>query len=156
MRETHMQTGPTMTFTFQELADAKGLETFRPIIPLRPMAAPLGHSERCLVDTGSPNTYLDWQLAPLAGVDLSRAEKLPDPKDWSVGGVAVEELWGATVALMIPDARYMIRLGDVPVVFVKPWLHPDFTAVLGTDGMRRIELIVSAGVGDGQLTVVQR
>lgn len=151
-----MPTALTMTFPFQKLADAKGLETFRPIVPLRSMTAPLGHSERCLVDTGSPNTYLDWQLAPLAGVDLSRAEKLPDPEEWSVGGVAAEELWGAIVSLMIPDARYMIRLGDVPVVFVKPWLHPDFTAVLGTDGMRRMELTVGAGVGNGQLTVVQR
>jgi hypothetical protein len=87
-----MPTAPTMTVPFLKLADAKGLETFRPIIPLRPMTAPLGHSERCLVDTGSPNTYLDRRLAPLAGVDLNRAEKLPDPKEWSVGGAAVEEL----------------------------------------------------------------
>ncbi len=151
-----MPTALTMTFPFLELADAKELVTYRPIIPLRPMSAPPGHSERCLVDTGSPNTYLDWRLAPLARVDLSRTGNLPDPQEWSVGGVAAEELWGATVALMIPGDRYMIRLGDVPVVFVKPWLHPDFTAVLGTDGMRRIELVVGAGVGKGQLTVVQR
>jgi hypothetical protein len=44
----------------------------------------------------------------------------------------------------------------VPVVFVKPWLRPDFTVVLGNDGMRRIGLIVDAGAGNGQLTVVQR
>jgi hypothetical protein len=70
--------------------------------------------------------------------------------------VAAEELWDATVAFMIPEDRHMIWLGDVPVVFVKPWLHPDFTMVLGTNGMRRIGLIVDAGVGNGQLTVVQR
>jgi hypothetical protein len=134
----------------------KGLKTFRPVIPLRPMSAPLGRSERCLVDTGSPNTYLDCRLATLAGVDLDQAEKVQDPEEWSVGGMATEELWGTTVAFMIPEDRHMIRLGDVPVVFVKPWLHPGFTAVLGTDGMRRIGLIVEAGVGNGQLTVVQR
>jgi hypothetical protein len=151
-----MSPAPTMTFPFQELSDAKGLTTFRPVIPLRPMSAPLGSSEQCLVDTGSPNTYLDWRLAPLAGVELSQAEKVPDPQQWSIGGVAAEELWAATAAFMIPDGRYMIRLGDVSVVLVKPWLHPDFTAVLGTDGMRRIGLIVDAGAGNGQLTVVQR
>src|SRR3984957_14016341 len=32
---------PTMTFPFQELSDMKGLTTFRPVIPLRPMSAPL-------------------------------------------------------------------------------------------------------------------
>jgi hypothetical protein len=145
-----------MTFPFQELSDMKGLTTFRPVIPLRPMNAPLGHSERCLVDTGSPNTYLDWRLAALAGVDLSQAAQVPDPQEWSVGDMAAEELWGTTVAFMIPEDRYMIWLGDVPVVFVKPWLHPGFTVVLGTDGMRRIGLIVDAGAGNGQLTVVQR
>lgn len=146
----------TMTFPFQEVSDAKGMRTYRPIIPLRPMSAPVGHFERCLVDTGCPNTYLDWQLASLAGVDLGSAEKIPDPQDWSLGGVAAKELWGATAALMIPDGRYMIRLGDVPVVFVDPWEHPDFTVVLGTDGMRRIGLIVDAGERNGQLVVVQR
>jgi hypothetical protein len=53
-----MPPAPTMVFPFQELSDAKGLTTFRPVIPLRPMSAPLGHSERCLVDTGSPNTHM--------------------------------------------------------------------------------------------------
>jgi hypothetical protein len=57
-----MSPAPTMTFPFQELSDAKGLTTFRPVIPLRPMSAPLGSYERCFVDTGSPNTYLDWRL----------------------------------------------------------------------------------------------
>ncbi len=57
---------------------------------------------------------------------------------------------------MIPEGRHMIWLGDVPVVFVKPWTHPGFTVVLGTDGMRRIGLVVDAGAGNGQLTVVQR
>jgi hypothetical protein len=146
----------TMTFPFQKLSDAKGLNTFRPVIPLRPMSAPLGHSEQCLVDTGSPNTYLDWRLATLAGVDLNKAKKIPDPQEWSVGGIVTEELWGDTIALIIPEDRYMIRLGDVPVVFVKPWLHPGFTVVLGTDGMRRIGLIVDAGAGKGQLIIVQR
>jgi hypothetical protein len=89
-----MPPAPTMVFPFQELSDAKGLTTFRPVIPLRPMSAPLGHSERRLVDTGSPNTYVDWRLATLAGVDLSQAKKIPDPQEWSVGGVAAEELWG--------------------------------------------------------------
>jgi hypothetical protein len=46
---------------------------------------------------------------------------------------------------MIPEGRHMIWLGDVPVVFVRPWLHPDFTVVLGTDGMRKIGLIEDAG-----------
>jgi hypothetical protein len=44
----------------------------------------------------------------------------------------------------------------VPVVFVKAWLHPDFTVVLGADGMRRLGLIVDARAGNGQFTVVQR
>jgi hypothetical protein len=57
---------------------------------------------------------------------------------------------------MISEDRHMIWLGDVPVVFVKPWTHPGFTVVLGTDGMRRIGLIVDTGAGNGQLTVVQR
>ena len=70
--------------------------------------------------------------------------------------MAAEELWGATVAFMIPDGRHMIWLGDVPVVFVKEWLHPGFTVVLGTDGMSRLGLIVEAAAGNGQLTVVQR
>lgn len=145
-----------MVFPFRELSDAKGLTTFRPVIPLRPMSAPLGHSEWCLVDTGSPNTYADWRLATLAGVDLSQATKIPHPQEWSVGGVAAEDLWGATVAFMTPEGRHMIWLGDVPVVFVKEWLHPGFTVVLGTDGMRRLGLIVDAAAGNGQLTVVQR
>lgn len=71
--------------------------------------------------------------------------------------MAADELWGATVALMIPEGNHMIRLGDVPVVLVRPWAHPDFTVVLGTSGMRRIGLIVDAGAaGNGQLIVVQR
>jgi hypothetical protein len=115
-----MPPAPAMTFPFQELSDAKGLTTFRPVIPLRPMSAPLGHSERCLVDTGSPNTYLDWRLAPLAGVGLSQAETIPDPQEWSVGGVAAEQLWGATAAFMIPEERHMIWLV----------LQPDFVTFI--------------------------
>jgi hypothetical protein len=151
-----MPTGPTMTFPFLKLADANRMVTYRPIIPLRPMAASSHYSGRCLVDTGSPDTYLDWQIARLAGIELNAAQNLPDPQKWSVGGVASEELWGATVTLIIPSERYMIWLGDVHVVFFKPWRHPDFTAVLGTSGMGRIELIVRAGIENGQLTVVQR
>lgn len=120
------------------------------------MRAEPGHVDLCLVDTGSPNTYLDWQLASPAKVDLSQAEKVPDAQEWSVGGVAIEEAWVADVSLIIPDDRYMIMLGSVRVILVKPWLHLDFSAVLGTNGMKRIELIVNAGVGNGQLTVVQR
>jgi len=135
--------------------DAKGMDTYRPVVPLRPMRGPLDHSDLCLVDTGSPNTFLDWELASLAGIDLSQAEKVPDVEEWSVGGVAIEEAWVADVSLIIPDSRYMIMLGDVRVIFVKPWLHPGFSAVLGTSGMKRIELIVNAAAGHGQLTVVQ-
>lgn len=151
-----MSTGPVMTFPFQMALDAAGLETYRPIIPLRPMRAPLGSYEQCTVDTGSPNTYLDWRLASLAGIDLSHAKRVPDAHTSSVGGVAAEEIWTATVELIIPDGRYMIRLGDVVAVLVKPWGHPGLTAVLGTGGMMRIGLIVEAGVGNGQLRVVQR
>lgn len=151
-----MPTSPVMHFPFQMAVDAAGLEAHRPIIPLRPMSAPLGNSEQCMVDTGCPDTYLDWRLAPLAGVDLSHAEEVPDANTWSIGGVTPEEMWIATISLIIPDDRYMIRLGDVRVIFVKPWLHPGFTIVLGTGGMKRIGLMVEAGVGNGQLTVFQR
>jgi hypothetical protein len=152
----HMSTDLNMTFPFQDVSDAKGMKTYRPVIPLRLRNTPPGHFEQCLVDTGAPNTFLDWQLAPLAGVNLSRAEKIPDPQDWGIGGEAAEELWGATVALTVPNERYIIQLGDVPVIFVRQWLHPGFTAVLGTGGMKRIGLVVDAGAGSGQTVVVQR
>jgi hypothetical protein len=71
-------------------------------------------------------------------------------------GVAADELWASPAAFMIPEDDHMIRLGDVPVVFVRPWAHPGFTVVLGTSGMRRIGRIAGAGVGHGQLIVVQR
>jgi hypothetical protein len=151
-----MTTGRAMTIPFKELSDAKQMTTWRPVVPLRPMRGELGHFDLCLVDTGSPNTYLDWELAPLAEVDLSQAEKVSDAQESSVGGVAIEEAWVADVPLIIPDDRYMIMLGEVRVILVKPWLHPGFSAVLGTNGMKRIELIVNAGAGNGQLTVVQR
>jgi hypothetical protein len=42
------------------------------------------------------------------------------------------------------------------MIFVKPWMHPGFSAVLGTNGMKRIQLIVNAAVGNGQLIVIQQ
>ena len=144
-----------MSFPFERVSDANGMTEFRPIIPLRPERAPRGRSQSCLVDTGSPNTYLDWRLAPLAGVDLAQADKI-NHSSWSVGGVPAEGLWGATLAFLIEDDRYMIRLGDIPVVFMEPWLHPDFRVVLGTSGMKRIGIFLEAGAGNGQLTVSQR
>jgi hypothetical protein len=92
-----------------------------------------------------------WRESTLAG--LGRFQTLKN---------GVSEAWqpkscgGATVAFMIPEGRHMTWLGGVPVVFLKPWPHPGFTVVLGTDGMRRIGLIVDAGEGNGRLSVVQR
>jgi hypothetical protein len=149
-------TGRTMTIPFQEVKDAKELTTFRPVIRLRPIHGELGASYLCLVDTGSPNTYMDWELASRAKVDLSQAEKIPDAQVWSLGGAAFEEAWVEDVSLIIPDGKYMIMLSEVPVIFVKPWMHPGFSAVLGTSGMKRIQLTVNAAVGDGQLVVSQQ
>jgi hypothetical protein len=87
------------------------MNTYRPVVPIRPMRGPPDHFDFCLVDTGSPNTFLDWQLAPSAEIELSLAEKVPDAHEWSVGGVAIEEAWVADVSLIIPDDRYMIILG---------------------------------------------
>jgi hypothetical protein len=113
-------TGRTMTIPFEEVTDTKELTTFRPVIRLRPMRGELGSSYLCLVDTGSPNTYMDWELAQEAEVDLSQAEKIPDIQKWSLGGAALEEAWVEDVSLIIPDGKYMIMLGDVPVIFAKP------------------------------------
>jgi hypothetical protein len=146
---------PSMSFSFVWVSDASGMTTFRPIIPLRPARASRGQFQSCLIDTGNPNTYLDWRLTPIAGVNLDQADKI-DHNSWSVGGVPADGLWGTTLALLIEDDRYMIRLGDVPVIFMKPWLNPDFTMVLGTNGMRRIGILVDAGLNNGQLTVSQR
>jgi hypothetical protein len=106
----------TFQFPFQKVTDAKELEEYRPVVPIRPMRAPLDRSDWCLMDTGSPNTFLDWGLAPEAGADLNTAEKIPNPEAWAVGGEAVEALWGANVELIIPNGQHMIRLGYVPVV----------------------------------------
>lgn len=130
---------------------------FRPAVPLRPIRGPANRSgDWCLVDTGSPNTFLDWELAPEAGVDLEAAEEIPNPGEWAIGGAPAEALWAAVVELIIPHDQYMIRLGDVTVIFVKPWLQPGFRAVLGTGGMKRIRLAVDAGASDGELIVIQR
>ena len=117
-----MTTGRTMTIPFQKVSDVNGMSTFRPVVPLRPMAGELGCSDLCLVNIGSPNTYLDWELAPQAKIDLSQAETVPDTQEWSIGGAAIERAWVADVSLVIPDGRYMIMLGVAPVIFVKPWL----------------------------------
>lgn len=146
---------PSMSFPFASVSDANGMTTYRPIIPLRPERAPRGQSQSCLVDTGSPNTYLDWRLAQLAGIDLDQADKI-DHNSWSVGGVPADRLWGAMLAFLIEDDRRMIRLGDMPVIFMEPWHNTDFTVILGTNGMRRIEILVDAGLNNGQLTVTQR
>jgi hypothetical protein len=60
------------------------------------------------------------------------------------------------VTFLIEDGRFMIRLTDVPVIFVEPWKHPGFTMVLGTNGMKRITVVLDAGDSNGQLTVCQR
>jgi hypothetical protein len=87
-----MSSMPTMTFPFAEVTDAHEMTAFRPIVSLRPEKAPLDRREFCLVDTGSPNTFLDSRLASAAGINLDHAEKIPDPHKWAVGGVPATAL----------------------------------------------------------------
>jgi hypothetical protein len=143
----------TMVFPFVMISDSSETETFRPVIPLRIGMAQSGQSQRCLVDTGSPSTFVDWRLAALAGVNLSQAEKLASPQKLSLAGVMADETWGVMLGFRIEDDHYGIHLGYVPTTFIRPWQSSDFTVILGTNAMKRITVVVEAGVGDGQLTI---
>ena len=144
-----------MSFPFAMVSDANGMRTFRPVLPVRLENAPRGECQACLVDTGSPDTYLDWQLASAAGIDLARAAAIPYPDRWAVGGVQATALWGSLVTFLIEDDRYTIRLTGVRALFTQPWAHPGFTVVLGTEGMKRVKLTVDAGEANGRVTISQ-
>jgi len=143
----------SMVFPFIMISDSSGTEMFRPVIPLRIGTASSSESQRCLVDTGSPSTFLDWRLGQLVGVNLIQAAKPHGPQKLSLDGVIADELGGAMLGFKIEDDRYRIHLGYVFATFVRPWPIPEFKAILGTKGMKRIRVTVEAGVGDGQLTI---
>jgi len=143
----------SMVFPFIMIADSSGTEMFRPVIPLRIGTASSSGPQRCLVDTGSPSTFLDWRLAQLLGVNLSQAAKPHGPQKMSLDGVTADELWTTMMGFKIENDRYAIHLGYVLATFIKPWPIPEFKVILGTNGMKRIRVTVDSGVGDGQLTI---
>jgi hypothetical protein len=134
---------PRIRFDFEQTPDILGIDILRPVVKLRLETAPRGVRQTCLVDTGSPDTVIDWAEAGRAGIDPSEGELVPLPDGFAVGGKSVTEARGFTVSCLIEDARYFVPLPDIPVLFIKPWQHPGFTAVLGTRAMNCIRVEVS-------------
>jgi hypothetical protein len=131
-----------MRFNFREVRDGMGAVNFRPVFPMRLMADVSGRPPLCLLDTGSPDTFMARELADEAGIDLTGAEE-HDP--FVFGGGEVTALT-KDVDLVIEDGTgAVITLQDIRVVFARPWDHPGFGAVLGTNAMRQLLVTVSAG-----------
>jgi hypothetical protein len=132
-----------LRFSFQEVPDRIGGTVLRPLVNLRLDTAPPGTRQLCLVDTGSPDTVLDWSKAQTSGINPYDGDPVTVPPGFSVGGVAVTEVRGFTLRCLIEDDRHFVPLPFIPILFVKPWGHLGFTAVLGTRAMNSIRIEMS-------------
>jgi hypothetical protein len=104
----------------------------------------LGRPPLCLLDTGSPDTFMARQFADETGVDLTDVEAR-DP--FCLGGVEVTGLPKVVDCVIEDDSGAAITLKDIRVIFTSPWNLPDFGAILGTVAMRQIHVTVSARQG---------
>ena len=65
-----------MRFNFREVRDGMGADNLRPVFPMR-LAADLSRQPPlCLLETGSPDTFMARELADDAGIDLTGIEEV--------------------------------------------------------------------------------
>jgi len=138
---------PRVRFQFQQIPDSIGTCPPRPLVKVRLHAAPPGTGEWCLLDTGSPDTCLDWQAANRMGLNPDTGDEVRLPPGFAVGGVRAEEVRGFTLDGFIESDGRFVRLPASPVLFVRPWMHQGFTGIWGTNGMKSIRVEFSAGHG---------
>lgn len=138
---THMH---RMRFKFEDMSDRLGDAVLRPVIKIRIENMPSGFNHTFLVDTGSPDTQMAWTEAEKAGIDPSEGELVQQPEGFNVGGEAAAEVRGFTFNFIIEDNRYFIRLPSIPVLVIRPWVHPGVTAILGTSALISVRIEISA------------
>jgi hypothetical protein len=138
---------PRIRFKFEHTQDLLGGSVLRPMVGMRLETAPVETRHMFLVDTGSPDTMIAWEEAEKAGIDPTEGEIVEQPDGFSVGGRSVIEIRGFTLNFLVEDDRYFIRLPNVPILVVRPWEHPGFTAVLGTRAMDSIRLEINFSEG---------
>ena len=93
------------------------------------------------------------KITPQGSAVRSNGRAAGAPLTVVLDGETMPGMEGAMLGFKIEDDRYTIHLGYIFATFVRPWPIPEFKAILGTNGMKRIRVTVEAGVGDGQLTI---
>jgi hypothetical protein len=129
-----------MKFAFKEVSDGQGFHGPRPVfhfaIKGTKLAAPY-----CLLDTGSPDTFVRRELAEESGISLDGAEEIGE---FNLEGETVTGL-RVNATCVITDGHEQIELPDIPLIFMssRPE-HRQFAAVLGTTGMKNIRVTICA------------
>jgi hypothetical protein len=148
LAEPTNQTG-AMRFAFKEIRDGRGYYAIRPVFHfgLNSPDSPPGY---CLLDTGSPDTFVCRKLAEEAGINLDGAEEIGE---FDLEG---ETCTGrkAHVDCVITNGSETIELPNIPVIF--PSSRPadrQFAAVFGTINMARLRITVCAK--DGWLEIAR-
>lgn len=127
-----------------EVRDGMGAVNLRPVFRMRLADDDSGRPPLCLLDTGSPDTFMARELADEAGIDLTDVE---DRDPFCFGGAEVSGLPKVVDCVIEDGSGAAITLKDITVIFTAPWTHPGFGAVLGTVAMRQVQVAVSAGQG---------
>jgi hypothetical protein len=133
-----------MRFYFLEVRDGMGAVKPRPVFRMRLADDESGRPPLCLLDTGSPDTFMARELAIEAGIDLTDVE---DGDPFCFGGAEVTGLPKVIDCVIEDRTGAAITLRDITVIFTSPWNHSGFGAVLGTVAMQQIQVVVSAGQG---------
>lgn len=129
-----------MYFNFISIRDAAGQRALRPVFRMRLEREPVGRGWYCMLDTGTPDNLIAWNLAAEAEVPLCE----DDAELFMLEGIEVHGV-SASCNFVIEDGMgSVIELNDMPVVFTQPWPYDDFGGVLGTTGMKNLLVTISA------------
>jgi hypothetical protein len=132
-------TQPAMRFNFANVPDTNGRPLGRPLIPIR-LA-----NERpwyCILDTGSPDTYIARSLADEAGVDLD------DAQPTGPFHLSNHEVSGVVKSVECYIQGYTgetIKLAKIPVIFTDTWVSTQYGGLLGTKAMNSMIVTICAG-----------
>lgn len=132
---------PGVRFNFVVVPDGIGASNPRPVFRMR-LASDLSGRRLplCLLDTGSPDTFMAKDLADEAGIDLSDVE---DHDPFVLGGVEVRGLPKIVDCVIEDGSGAAITMKSIRVIFTSPWVHHGFGAILGTVAMRQIHVAIS-------------
>jgi hypothetical protein len=95
----------------------------------------------CILDTGSPDTYIARSLADEAGVNLDDAQPTGQ---FQLGGQEVSGLLKSVDCHIQGSTGETIRLPDVRVIFTDPWVSTEYGGLLGTRAMNTILVTICA------------